>query len=60
MRKRGITELDLVRACPLSAGTFDLDGESGHRLLRVLSFLQNRKTSVNLILLTHYLPRKRT
>jgi primary-amine oxidase len=42
MAKRGITDLDLVRPCPLSAGDFDLPGERGHRLLRVLSFVQNR------------------
>jgi primary-amine oxidase len=42
MARRGITDLDLVRPCPLSAGAFDLAGEEGRRLLRVLSFLQNR------------------
>jgi primary-amine oxidase len=42
MAKRGITELDLVRPCPLSAGDFGLEGEPGRRLLRVLSFLANR------------------
>ena len=38
---RGITELDLVRPCPLSAGSFGLPGEEGRRMLRVLSFLQH-------------------
>jgi primary-amine oxidase len=42
MGRRGVTELDLVRPCPLSAGVFDLPDEPGHRLLRVLSFLQHR------------------
>ncbi len=42
MARRGITDLDLVRPCPLSAGDFDLAGERGRRLLRVLSFLANR------------------
>ncbi len=42
MAKRGITDLDLVRPCPLSAGDFDIPGEQGRRMLRVLSFLQNR------------------
>jgi primary-amine oxidase len=42
MRRRGITDLDLVRPCPLSAGVFDLPDEPGHRMLRVLSFLANR------------------
>jgi primary-amine oxidase len=42
MGRRGITDLDLVRPCPLSAGDFDLKGESGRRLLRVLSFLAHR------------------
>ena len=45
--RRGITDLDLVRPCPLSAGDFDLPGEKGRRLLRVLSFLRAtaRKTT---------------
>ena len=42
MRRRGVEELDLVRACPLSAGWYDIDGEAGRRLLRVLSFQQHR------------------
>jgi primary-amine oxidase len=42
MRRRGITDLGLVCPCPLSAGSFDLPGESGRRMLRVLSFLQHR------------------
>jgi primary-amine oxidase len=44
MARRGVTDLDLVCPCPLSAGAFDLPGEEGHRLLRVLSFLQFRKS----------------
>jgi primary-amine oxidase len=42
MARRGIEDLDLVRPCPLSAGVFDIAGEEGRRLLRVLSFLQHR------------------
>ena len=42
MARRGVTDLDLVCACPLSAGAFDLPGEEGRRMLRVLSFLQHR------------------
>ncbi len=42
MARRGITDLDLVCACPLSAGAFDIPGEEGRRMLRVLSFLQHR------------------
>ncbi|MEV4537605.1 primary-amine oxidase [Asanoa sp. NPDC049518] len=42
IERRGITDFDLVRPCPLSAGDFDLEGESGKRLLRVLSFVANR------------------
>jgi primary-amine oxidase len=42
MARRGITDLDLVRPCPLSAGDFGLPGERGRRMLRVLSFLQHR------------------
>jgi primary-amine oxidase len=41
--RRGITDLALVRPCPLSAGSFDLPDEDGRRLLRVLSFVQHRK-----------------
>jgi primary-amine oxidase len=41
MAKRGITDLSLVCPCPLSAGAFDLPGEEGKRLLRVLSFVQD-------------------
>ncbi|HTJ34053.1 MAG TPA: primary-amine oxidase [Dactylosporangium sp.] len=42
LKRRGITDLDLVRPCPLSAGVFDIPGEAGRRMLRVLSFLQHR------------------
>jgi primary-amine oxidase len=42
MARRGITDLDLVRPCPLSAGDFDIAGERGKRLLRVLSFVAHR------------------
>lgn len=42
MAKRGLTDLDLLRPCPLSAGAFDLPGEAGRRLLRVLSFVAHR------------------
>ncbi|MBP2369507.1 primary-amine oxidase [Pseudonocardia parietis] len=42
MAKRGIDDVSLVAACPLSAGSFDLPGERGRRMLRVLSFLQHR------------------
>jgi primary-amine oxidase len=41
MARRGVTDLDLVRPCPLSAGSFGLAGEEGRRLLRVLSFVQD-------------------
>src|SRR6266511_522935 len=42
MARRGVTDLDLVRPCPLSAGSFGLPGEPGRRMLRVLSFVQHR------------------
>jgi primary-amine oxidase len=42
MARRGITDLDLVRPCPLSAGNFGISGEQGKRVLHVLSFLQHR------------------
>jgi primary-amine oxidase len=44
MARRGITDLDLVCACPLSAGSFDVPGEPGRRMLRVLSFLQHHQS----------------
>jgi len=40
--RRGITDLSLVRPCPLSAGDFGLPGERGRRMLRVLSFVAHR------------------
>jgi primary-amine oxidase len=43
MARRGITDLDLVRPCPLSAGSFGLPGERGRRILRVLSFVQDHE-----------------
>ncbi|WP_219418998.1 primary-amine oxidase [Pseudonocardia nigra] len=42
MAKRRIDDVSLVCPCPLSAGSFDIPGERGKRLLRVLSFLQHR------------------
>ena len=42
IERRGITDFDLVRPCPLSAGEFGIEGESGRRLLRALSFVANR------------------
>jgi primary-amine oxidase len=41
LARRGVTDLDLVRPCPLSAGVFDIPGETGRRMLRVLSFVQH-------------------
>ncbi|PTQ75291.1 primary-amine oxidase [Celeribacter persicus] len=38
LAKRGITKLNNVFCCPLSAGVFDYGGETGRRMLRVLSF----------------------
>jgi primary-amine oxidase len=43
MARRGVTDLGLVRPCPLSAGNFGLPGEEGRRLLRVLSFVQDHE-----------------
>ncbi|MGH8823732.1 MAG: primary-amine oxidase [Jiangellaceae bacterium] len=42
MARRGVTDLDLVRPCPLSAGNFGIPGEQGRRVVHVLSFLQHR------------------
>lgn len=44
MQRRGVTDLDLVCVCPLSAGSFDIPGERGRRMLRALSFLQHRES----------------
>jgi primary-amine oxidase len=43
MARRGVTDLDLVRPCPLSAGSLGLPGEQGRRMLRVLSFVQHHQ-----------------
>src|SRR6266540_7460244 len=43
MARRGVTDLDLVRPCPLSAGSFGVPGEEGRRMLRVLSFVQHHE-----------------
>ncbi|HEX6675192.1 MAG TPA: primary-amine oxidase [Actinomycetes bacterium] len=43
MARRGVTDLDLVRPCPLSAGSFGIPGEEGRRLLRALSFVQHHE-----------------
>lgn len=42
MARRGITDLDQVRPCPLSAGNFAISSERGRRMVHVLSFLANR------------------
>ncbi|MDR7304089.1 primary-amine oxidase [Haloactinomyces albus] len=42
LARRGITDPAQVCACPLSAGVFDIPGEEGRRMMRVLGFLQHR------------------
>jgi len=44
MARRGVTDLDSIQPCPLSAGDFGIEGERGRRMLRVLSFVRNRPT----------------
>ena len=39
MARRGLTDVTKIRACPLTAGNYDLDGEEGRRIVRVLAFL---------------------
>jgi primary-amine oxidase len=39
MARRGLTDITKIRACPLTAGNYELDGESGRRIVRVLAFL---------------------
>jgi primary-amine oxidase len=38
---RGITDVETVRICALSAGCFDIPGEAGRRLVRGSSFIQS-------------------
>ncbi len=42
LARRGISDPGQVCACPLSAGVFDLPGERGRRMMRVLAFRQHR------------------
>ncbi|WP_144118431.1 primary-amine oxidase [Catellatospora sichuanensis] len=44
MARRGITDLDLVCPCPLSAGAATKPDEQGRRMVRVLSFVRHRET----------------
>jgi primary-amine oxidase len=44
LAKRGITDLSIVRAAPLSAGVFGFKDEVGLRMIRVLSFLATENT----------------
>lgn len=41
VEKRGITDIESVRICALSAGVFDIPGEEGRRLVRGSSFIQS-------------------
>lgn len=43
MARRGITDLDLVCPCPLSAGAATKPDEQGRRMVRVLSFVRHRE-----------------
>ncbi|HEY2674170.1 MAG TPA: primary-amine oxidase [Rugosimonospora sp.] len=43
MRRRGLTDLTKVRACPLTPGSYGLPGEEGRRLVRVLAFVQEHE-----------------
>ncbi|MHA6803843.1 primary-amine oxidase [Salinifilum ghardaiensis] len=42
LARRGIEDPAQVCACPLSAGVFEIPGERGRRMMRVLGFLQHR------------------
>jgi primary-amine oxidase len=44
VNRRGVTDLSMVRPCALAAGWFDHPGEAGRRLVRALSFVQNRSS----------------
>jgi len=39
MARRGLTDISKIRACPLTSGNYELEGESGRRIVRVLAFL---------------------
>jgi primary-amine oxidase len=43
MARRGITDVELVCPCPLSAGVATTPDEQGRRMVRVLSFLRHRE-----------------
>ena len=40
VEKRGITDIETVRICALSAGVFDIPGEAGRRLVQGSCFIQ--------------------
>ncbi|QMU71347.1 primary-amine oxidase [Streptacidiphilus sp. P02-A3a] len=40
MARRGLTDVSAIRACPLTAGCYDLPDERGRRIVRVLAFHQ--------------------
>ncbi|MHA6764136.1 primary-amine oxidase [Streptacidiphilus sp. PAMC 29251] len=40
MAKRGLADVSRIRACPLTAGSYDEPDEQGRRMVRVLAFLQ--------------------
>ncbi|MEX0664374.1 MAG: primary-amine oxidase [Acidimicrobiia bacterium] len=44
MRKRGLTDLDLVQIDPWPAGSFDSPHEAGRRISRCISFVRESKT----------------
>jgi primary-amine oxidase len=41
MARRGLTDLDKLRPCPLSPGEYGFAGEEGKRMLRALTFVQH-------------------
>ncbi|OWU81958.1 primary-amine oxidase [Phaeobacter sp. 22II1-1F12B] len=47
LAKRGITDLDKVFCCPLSAGVFGHEDELGRRMLRVLSFYAPNENAIH-------------
>lgn len=43
LRKRGVTEFDLVQVDPMSAGNFGFENEAGLRIIRAVSYLPSNE-----------------
>jgi primary-amine oxidase len=43
MARRGLTDVGVIRACPLTAGSYGVADEQSRRMVRVLAFVQARE-----------------